>query len=95
MGGDIQVTSQVKKGSVFRVEIDAQELVDEQLKPRLPSRRLLGLQPGQPTFRILVVDDKEENRQFLREMLQAAGFTTRDAINGLEAVRIFEEWQPI
>jgi two-component system sensor histidine kinase/response regulator len=94
MGGDIKVTSQVKKGSLFRVEIDAQELVDAQLKPQPPSRRLLGLQPGQPTLRILVVDDKEENRHFLREMLQAVGFTTREATNGLEAVRLFEEWQP-
>jgi len=94
MGGDINVSSQVKKGSVFRFEIDAQELVDEQVNPQAPSRRLLGLQPGQPTFRILVVDDKAENRYFLREMLQAAGFTTREAINGQEAVRLFEEWQP-
>jgi CheY-like chemotaxis protein len=27
-------------------------------------------------------------------MLQAAGFTTREAVNGLEAVKLFEEWQP-
>jgi CheY-like chemotaxis protein len=40
------------------------------------------------------VDDKVENRQFLREMLQAVGFTTREATDGLEAVRLFEEWQP-
>jgi PAS domain S-box-containing protein len=94
MGGDIKVASQVNKGSLFCFEIDTQELVDEQLKPRPSTRRLLGLQPGQPTFRILVVDDKEENRHFLREMLQAVGFTTRDATNGREAVRLFEEWQP-
>lgn len=94
MGGEIKVTSQVKKGSLFRFEINAQELLDEQVKPRPRSRCLLGLRPGQPTFRILVVDDKEENRHFLREMLQAVGFTTREAINGLEAVRLFEEWQP-
>ena len=44
--------------------------------------------------RILVVDDKDENRHFLREMLRAAGFTTCEAVNGLEAVKLFEEWQP-
>jgi CheY-like chemotaxis protein len=52
------------------------------------------LRPGQPAYRILLVDDKEENRHFLRAMLQGAGFTTRDAVNGLEAVKLFEEWQP-
>ena len=94
MGGDIQVTSEVGKGTHFRMEINAQELRSEQLKSSSPSRRLLGLLPGQPTYRILLVDDKEENRHFLRAMLQSAGFTTRDAVNGLEAVKLFEEWQP-
>ena len=94
MGGDIEVRSELKKGSRFRFEIDAREVVDDQVKPQLPSRRLLGLRPGQPALRILVVDDKEENRRFLCEMLQAAGFTTREGSNGLEAVSLFEEWQP-
>ncbi|MCL5005037.1 MAG: PAS domain S-box protein [Acidobacteria bacterium] len=94
MGGDIQVTSEVGKGTLFRMEIDAQELEGEQIKPAFPSRRLLGLRPGQPTYRILLVDDKEENRHFLRAMLQSAGFATRDAVNGLQAVKLFEEWQP-
>ncbi len=94
MGGEIEVTSQLNKGSVFRFEIDADELVDEEVETQQPPRRLLGLRPGQPSFRILVVDDKQENRQFLREMLQTAGFSTREAINGLEAVKLFEEWKP-
>ncbi len=94
MGGDIKVSSELNKGSVFRFEIDAREVVDQQVKSKSPARRLIGLKPGQPAFRILVVDDKEENRQFLREMLQTIGFTTREATNGLEAIKVFEEWQP-
>jgi PAS domain S-box-containing protein len=94
MGGDITVASQVNKGTLFCVEIDAKELVGEQVKPKAASRGVLRLRTGQPVFRILVVDDKEENRRFLREMLQSVGFTTREAVNGLEAVGLFEEWQP-
>ncbi len=94
LGGDIQVTSEVGKGTLFRMDIAAQELAGEQIKPSSPSRRLLGLRPGQPTYRILLVDDKDENRHFLRAMLQGAGFTTREAVNGQEAVQVFEEWQP-
>ncbi len=94
MGGDISVTSEVGKGALFRLVIDAQEVASEQIKPSQPSRRLLGLRPGQPAFRILLADDKEENRHFLRALLQAAGFTAREAVNGLEAVKLFEEWQP-
>jgi CheY-like chemotaxis protein len=94
LGGDIQVTSEIGKGTLFRMEIDAQEVAGEQIEPSLPPRRLRGLRAGQPAFRILLVDDKEENRRFLRALLQAAGFTTREAANGLEAVKLFEEWQP-
>jgi PAS domain S-box-containing protein len=94
MGGDISVISEVGKGALFRLVIDAQEVAGEQIKPSQPSRRLLGLRPGQPAFRILLADDKEENRHFLRALLQAAGFTAREAVNGLEAVKLFEEWQP-
>ncbi len=94
MGGDITVKSEIKKGTLFCAEIDAQEIVGEETQPAAPARRLLGLRPGQPSFRILVVDDKEENRLFLCQMLQEAGFTTREGANGLEAVRLFEEWQP-
>ena len=94
MGGDITVTSKIGKGTLFHFEIDAAEFIGELEEPARLSRRLFVLQPGQPTQRILVVDDKEENRRFLREMLQSAGFATREAFNGLEAVKLFEEWQP-
>ncbi len=94
MGGDIQISSQINRGTVFEFEIDAQEVAGEPVTIQTPARRLLGLKAGQPTLSILLVDDKEENRHFLREMLQSAGFTTREATNGLEAVRAFEEWQP-
>ncbi len=94
MGGDIEVSSRVNKGSLFRFEIDAQELADEQVQSPAARRRLLGLRPGHAAVRILVVDDKEENRHFLCEMLQDAGFTTREAVDGLEAVRVFLDWQP-
>ncbi|MFP5208752.1 MAG: PAS domain S-box protein [Acidobacteriota bacterium] len=94
MGGDITFTSQIGKGTLFHFEIDAREFAGEIEKSARPSRRVFVLRPGQPTQRILVVDDKEENRRFVREMLQSAGFATREACNGLEAVKLFEEWQP-
>jgi len=94
MGGDISVASEVGERTLFRLLIDAQEATGDQMKHALPSRRVLGLRAGQPVYRILLADDKEENRQFLRALLQAAGFATREAVNGQEAVNAFEEWQP-
>jgi PAS domain S-box-containing protein len=94
MGGDISVLSEIGKRTLFRLVIDAQEAAGEQIKPTLPSRRVLRLRPDQPGYRILLADDKEENRQFLRALLQTAGFATREAVNGREAIKLFAEWQP-
>lgn len=38
--------------------------------------------------KILIVDDQEEMRWYLREMLQEEGFATAEATNGKEALRL-------
>jgi CheY-like chemotaxis protein len=60
--------------------------------PAVPPRAI-GLAPGQPDYR-LVVDDQPENRLLLEIMLQQLGFAVRTAEDGLEALRLWEEWQP-
>jgi CheY-like chemotaxis protein len=45
-------------------------------------------------YRMLVVDDKRENRRLLVEWLQAAGFLVREAGNGQEAIVEWERWAP-
>ena len=94
MGGDISVFSEIGKRTLFRLVADVQQAAGEQMNSSPVSRRVLSLRPGHPTYRILLADDKEENRHFLRALLQSAGFTTREAVNGQEAVNTFEEWQP-
>ena len=59
-----------------------------------PSNRSPGLQAGQPEWRILVVDDNAENRLLLTSLLSEAGFTIKEAVNGREAITLFEAWQP-
>jgi CheY-like chemotaxis protein len=48
---------------------------------------------GKP-FRLLIAEDVEVNRRFLVKLLDAIGFEVREAINGEEAISIWEEWQP-
>ena len=57
-------------------------------------RRAIGLEPGQPTYRILVVEDQEESRRLLVELLTSLGFSLREAVDGREAVEVWQEWQP-
>jgi CheY-like chemotaxis protein len=57
-------------------------------------QQVLGLQPGQATFRVLIADDIEDNRQLLAQLLGPVGFEIRLATNGAEAVQEFERWCP-
>jgi len=94
MGGDITVNSEVGKGSVFRLEVDLKEGKRELVKRKADSSRVMGLRPGQPAYRVLIVDDRGENRELLVQMLRQISFETRSVVNGAEAIKEFEIWQP-
>ncbi len=64
-------------------------------EPEEPKRgRILGLAGGQPSYRLLIVEDQPENRLLLRRLLDPLGFDLREAVNGQEAVALFEQWHP-
>lgn len=46
------------------------------------------------TKRILVVDDNEDNRQILIDLLSAAGYQIVEATNGLDAVKLATSERP-
>jgi CheY-like chemotaxis protein len=91
MGGKITVRSQLQRGTTFQFDIRAQ--VVQPVVQRSP-RRVVGLEPGQPHYRILVVDDKAANRQLLKKLLAPLGFDVRTASHGQEAIAIWNEWDP-
>ncbi|AFZ25472.1 bacteriophytochrome (light-regulated signal transduction histidine kinase) [Cylindrospermum stagnale PCC 7417] len=95
MGGDVTVRSILGHGSTFtcQVQLTQVDTVDV-LHPTQPTRRVIGLQPGQPNYRILVVEDVPENRQLIVKLLKSVGFEVRAAENGLEAIDICQEWEP-
>jgi len=55
---------------------------------------VVALKPGQPRYRILIADDKVDNRQLLVKLLKPLEFELREAENGQDAVEIWEEWEP-
>lgn len=92
MGGDITVRSEFGRGTVFSFEIDAPKAEEAQL-PKA-QRRVIGLEPGQTGLRVLVVDDRYENRVLLMKLLASVGFDVREAADGRQAVDRWLEWKP-
>jgi len=54
----------------------------------------VGLEPDQPEWRILIVEDTSENVQLLETLLGGVGLATRVAFNGLEALELAKIWHP-
>jgi len=94
MGGDITVSSQEGRGSIFRFQVPVAEAVEQvPVRPR-SSRRVRGLQPGQPPLRVLIADDYAGNREWVKSLLLLIGAEVREAVNGEEAFRVWQEWKP-
>jgi PAS domain S-box-containing protein len=94
MGGDISVSSVLGKSSIFRFEADLKQGQAGALARRAESRRVVGLQRGEKACRVLVADDKEDNRVLLSQMLGRLGFEVRAVADGAAAVQSFAEWHP-
>jgi signal transduction histidine kinase/CheY-like chemotaxis protein len=95
MGGTITVESTLGVGSVFRIELPV-ERADE-LEPGEAHHdrgHVVGLAPGQPEYRILIVEDKKENWLLLQRLLHDAGFQVQVAEDGAQGVEMFRAWQP-
>ena len=94
MGGEIAVESTVGQGSIFRFEIQVELAANRAIESPKQQRLIVGLAAGQIPYRILVVDDRLENRQLLVELLIPIGFEVQTATNGQEAIELWQSWQP-
>jgi PAS domain S-box-containing protein len=97
MGGDLTIATQVKQGTTFRFDIPlaiVQPFHSDTLVPAIPQQRVIGLAPNQPSYRLLIVEDRDENRQLLVKLLEPLGFELRQAANGREAIDQWESFAP-
>ncbi len=94
MGGDITVSSTVGQGTIFKFDVPLCLAQSHEVQTPQETRRVIGLAPDQPNYRILVVEDVKSSRLLLVKLLTSTGFEVRETTNGLEAVALWESWKP-
>jgi CheY-like chemotaxis protein len=99
MGGEIQVKSKAGRGSTFWFDLTLPVLapvIEEETLARpedITGYTCPDLKEGE-RLNVLVVDDKQENRVMLLNMLEPLGFAIIMAENGQEAVAKARDIQP-
>ncbi|MGL4623065.1 MAG: ATP-binding protein, partial [Chroococcidiopsis sp.] len=74
MGGEMTVNSEVGTGTTFKFDIHASIANAKDIETKQITRRVIALEPNQPRYRILIVDDQPINRKLLVKLLNPLGF---------------------
>ncbi len=96
MEGRIRVHSTPGKGSSFKFTIQVAR-ADESValaKREAKLQTVIGLESGQPDYRILIVEDQLDGQLLLQKILEPVGFLVQVANDGQEAMEIFKKWHP-
>ncbi|MCK5747797.1 MAG: response regulator, partial [Oricola sp.] len=94
MGGHTTVESELGRGALFKFDICVKTARSEAAETIAPLRKVVSLEPGQPRYRIMVVDDNPMNRLLLIRLLEIFEFDLQDAEDGQRAVDLYREWHP-
>ncbi len=95
LNGDITVSSSLDNGSVFTLHLPVETVFcSSESDSKCYHPQVVRLAPGQEEYRILVCDNKEDALELMRAWLEPVGFKVQLAVNGLEAVKISQHWQP-
>jgi CheY-like chemotaxis protein len=94
MGGELSVESRLGQGAVFKFDIQAMQAQAADAQPQQKVRKVIGLEPDQTTYRLLVVDDNADNRELLVKLLEPLGFEVWQASDGQQGLEAWEQWQP-
>jgi CheY-like chemotaxis protein len=86
MSGDLRVESTLGRGSRFWVELNLPEVNTPLSNGRLLKQPMIVGYDG-PCYRVLVADDKAENRTVLVNLLTSLGFEVVEACHGQECVK--------
>jgi len=92
MGGEIKVESKLGQGSIFWLDLDLPEVVSPDEVKSADKGNIVAFVGSKR--KILVVDDKWENRSVLVNLLQPLGFDVWEATDGLDSVNKACQFKP-
>ena len=85
LGSEILVTSKKGRGSVFWLDLDLPESSGDEESPEVDTEDLIVGFKG-PLRKILIADDRYENRAMVKEMLLPLGFSILEAVDGFDVL---------
>jgi len=94
MGGKISVKSSIGKGSIFSVKLHISESSKNDIAQKSHSINRVLEDKYFKKFKVLIVDDIDENRLLLVQMIEHLGFETCEAENGLFAIKQLQKQKP-
>ena len=92
LDGDIGVYSEPGKGSAFWLNLELTEIEGQLDKGRDKEKTVVGYKG--PAKKVLVVDDKTENRALIVDILSPLGFKLIESENGEDALLKAAEFKP-
>src|SRR6478672_9688507 len=92
MGGEIQVKSILGQGSIFFFDLDLPEVSEWANKNQVRQHNIQGFKGSKR--KLIVADDKVENRTMLVKMLSPLGFEILEATDGQDCLNKAIEFKP-
>lgn len=96
LGGDLLVESELGKGAIFSFEIPMEIApeIGNAGSPESDEMENWDRFYGDPSIKVLVVEDDPVNRSILKSFMNKSGFSVRSADNGIEGLKTFKEYAP-
>ncbi|MEN9847672.1 MAG: hypothetical protein RL368_412, partial [Pseudomonadota bacterium] len=93
MGGRLSVTSHLGRGSCFKISIEL-PAVDTPVQGKQDNNQPIITGYEGERLKIMIIDDKWENRSVLSNLLSPLGFQIIEACNGAEALELLSKKSP-
>ena len=93
MGGRIDVASEYGRGTTFSVVVELPVVEPQEATAMVAARRVIVGYQGDRR-KILVVDDRWENRLVLTNLLEPLGFIVQQAEDGQQGLELARTWRP-